>query len=57
MKILNIALISTALAFSPAAMAQVAGTPTETTDEQAPETTEEGEAEDAAPETSAPESN
>lgn len=57
MKILNIAIISTALAFSPAAMAQVADTPTETTDEQAPETTEEGEAEDAAPETSAPESN
>lgn len=53
MKILNIALLSTAIAFTPAAMAQVVDQPIETTEEQAPETVQDvdaAEAEEAAPE-------
>jgi hypothetical protein len=59
MKALKIAVLSTAIAFAPAAMAQVAEYPPEAPEEQAPETTQDvdaAETGDTAPETTAPES-
>jgi hypothetical protein len=58
MKALKIVVLSTAIAFAPAAMAQVVEYPPETIDEQAPETTQEvdtAEAQDVTPDTVTPE--
>jgi hypothetical protein len=57
-KIVNIALLSSAIAFAPAAMAQVSEYPPEAPEQQAPETTQDVdavEADETAPETTVPE--
>lgn len=58
MKALKIAILSSAIAFAPAAMAQVTEYPPEAPEEQAPETTQDVDAvetDETLPETTAPE--